>query len=98
MTQSLARRSAELQARQAVIQIRHPEARAKRASKGDGPGRSSFEGLASLGHLRMTVIGWFPLPRTKHPLCAHLEPRFLPHRAPVLPLERRDERERGATR
>src|SRR4051794_462694 len=33
---------------------RHPEARAKRASKGDGPGRSSFEALASLGRLRMT--------------------------------------------
>ncbi len=33
---------------------RHPEARAKRASKGDGPGRSSFEARATRGHLRMT--------------------------------------------
>jgi len=29
--------------------------RAKRASKGDGPGRSSFEGRALRGHLRTTV-------------------------------------------
>src|SRR5580700_1131228 len=36
--------------------IRHPEARAKRASKGDGPGRASFEARAARGHLRMTVL------------------------------------------
>jgi hypothetical protein len=35
---------------------RRPEVRAKRASKGDGPGRSSFEGRASHGHLRTTVV------------------------------------------
>jgi len=34
---------------------RHPEVRAERASKGDGPGRSSFEALAALGRLRMTA-------------------------------------------
>jgi 5-oxoprolinase (ATP-hydrolysing) len=33
---------------------RHPEVRAQRASKGDGPGRASFEARASRGHLRMT--------------------------------------------
>jgi 5-oxoprolinase (ATP-hydrolysing) len=33
---------------------RHPEARAKRASKGGGPGRASFEARATRGHLRMT--------------------------------------------
>ncbi len=33
---------------------RHPEVRAKRASKGDGPGRASFEARAAHGHLRMT--------------------------------------------
>jgi 5-oxoprolinase (ATP-hydrolysing) len=33
---------------------RPPEVRAPRASKGDGPGRSSFEGRAERGHLRMT--------------------------------------------
>jgi 5-oxoprolinase (ATP-hydrolysing) len=33
---------------------RHPEERAKRATKGDGPGRSSFEARAARGHLRMT--------------------------------------------
>jgi hypothetical protein len=38
--------------------IRHPEVRAKRASKGDGPGRASFEALAALGHLRMTEKDW----------------------------------------
>jgi 5-oxoprolinase (ATP-hydrolysing) len=37
--------------------IRHPEERAKRASKGDGPGRSSFEARASREHLRMTGKG-----------------------------------------
>src|ERR1700686_2610190 len=37
--------------------LRHPEVRAQRASKGDGPGRSSFEGFASRSHLRMTVKG-----------------------------------------
>lgn len=38
--------------------IRHPEVRALRASKGDGPGvaRSSFEGRATRGHLRMTAV------------------------------------------
>ena len=33
---------------------RHPEERAQRASKGDGPGRASFEARASREHLRMT--------------------------------------------
>jgi 5-oxoprolinase (ATP-hydrolysing) len=33
---------------------RHPEVRAQRASKGDGLGRSSFEGRATRDHLRMT--------------------------------------------
>jgi 5-oxoprolinase (ATP-hydrolysing) len=33
---------------------RHPEERAKRASKGDGPSRASFEARASREHLRMT--------------------------------------------
>src|SRR5437763_3781161 len=38
--------------------IRHPEVRAKRASKGDGRGRASFEARPSAEHLRMTVKGW----------------------------------------
>src|SRR5262245_35594143 len=33
-----------------------------------------------------------------HKILLHLEPRLLPHRAAVLPPERRDERERGAAR
>src|SRR5215510_278483 len=46
-----------------VTHIRHPEERARplsaaRASKGDGPGRASFEARAKRrGHLRMTGIG-----------------------------------------
>jgi 5-oxoprolinase (ATP-hydrolysing) len=36
---------------------RHPEERAQRASKGDGPGRPSFEARASREHLRMTDEG-----------------------------------------
>ena len=38
---------------------RHPEVRAAkpRASKGDGPGRASFEARATRGHLRMTEKG-----------------------------------------
>ena len=44
-----------------ILYDRHPEVRAKRASKGDGPGlpaagTASFEALAALGHLRMTVV------------------------------------------
>jgi len=40
-----------------MTHFRHPEARAKRASKDDGPGNSaaSFEARAARGHLRMTV-------------------------------------------
>jgi hypothetical protein len=34
--------------------LRHPEVRAKRASKGDGPSRASFEALSALGRLRLT--------------------------------------------
>src|SRR5690348_8286464 len=34
--------------------FRHLEVRAKRASKGDGPGRASIEARAPRGHLRMT--------------------------------------------
>src|ERR1700722_19909815 len=39
-----------------IILFRHPEVRAQRASKGDGPGRASFEARATRGHLRMTVL------------------------------------------
>ncbi len=38
-------------------QSRHPEERAKRASKGDGRGRASFEARAAREHLRMTEKG-----------------------------------------
>jgi hypothetical protein len=43
----------------ALTMIRHPEVRAKRASKGDGPNASaaSFEARLSGEHLRMTVHG-----------------------------------------
>src|SRR5262249_51899893 len=47
----------------AATHVRHPEERARpllaaRASKGDGPGRASFEARAKRrGHLRMTGIG-----------------------------------------
>gem|GEM_PF-5666394 len=39
--------------------FRHPEVRAERASKGDGPSAQavSFEARASREHLRMTVTG-----------------------------------------
>src|SRR5882724_5204128 len=37
-----------------VIFSRHPEARAKRASKDERPGPSPFEGRAAHGHLRVT--------------------------------------------
>jgi hypothetical protein len=37
--------------------IRHPEVRAKRASKDGRPGPSPFEGLALLGHLSVTENG-----------------------------------------
>ncbi|HEX5508427.1 MAG TPA: hydantoinase B/oxoprolinase family protein [Pseudolabrys sp.] len=38
-------------------QSRHPEERAKRASKGDGRGRASFEARAAREHVRMTEKG-----------------------------------------
>src|SRR5438094_3159185 len=44
------RKSSDMTASQLMQTFhRHPEARAERASKGDGPGRSSFEGLRHSG-------------------------------------------------
>jgi hypothetical protein len=39
----------------ALTHSRHPEARAKRASKGDGPARADILRGPLRGHLRMTV-------------------------------------------